>query len=61
MQISCIKLSTTGKETVYVSLRVFSVNGTVSKCQQQKKHVACTGDKRKIEIVRESGGTALKR
>lgn len=37
MQISWIKLSATGRETIYVSLRVFSADGTVSKCQQQRK------------------------
>lgn len=36
MQISWIILSATGKETVYVSLRVFSVNGTASKCQHRE-------------------------
>lgn len=54
MQISWIKLSATGRETIYVSLRVFSADGTVSKCQQLRKNVACIGDRRRIEIVRES-------
>lgn len=61
MQISWIKLSATGRETIYVSLRVFSADGTVSKCQQQRKNEACIGDRHRIEIVRESRGIALKR